>query len=58
MKLYKWLAGSNRIAHATNPLDPWRALCGATQVLERMAYPAERRCRMCQLRAGELEGAA
>jgi hypothetical protein len=48
----QWLAGSNGIAHMTDPLDRWRSLCGARQVLERLAYPAVRRCLVCELRSG------
>lgn len=54
----QWLAGKNGVAHMTNPTDRWRALCGATQVLERLSYPIERRCLMCELRAEKLKGAA
>lgn len=54
---YKWLAGPNEIAHATDPQDRWRTMCGATQVLERLAHPWVIKCRLCALRAGELEEA-
>jgi len=43
----KWLAGPDGTAHCTGPFDRWRALCGATQVLGRLAWPEERRCRLC-----------
>lgn len=43
----KWLAGRDGTAHCTGPFDRWRALCGATAVLERLAWPEERRCRVC-----------
>jgi hypothetical protein len=58
VKRHQWLAGRNQIAHATDPADRWRTLCGATQVLERMAWPAERRCLVCELRAGVLAKAS
>lgn len=53
---YQWLAGPNGTAHATDPRDRWRTLCGAKAVLERLAWPTVSKCRLCALRAGELEG--
>lgn len=47
----QWLAGPNGIAHCTDPADRYVALCGARQVLERLAYPEQRKCLVCETRA-------
>lgn len=51
---YQWLAGQNGTAHATDPGDRWRTLCGLRSVLERLSYPTVAKCRLCALRAGDL----
>ena len=56
-KRLQWLAGPNLIGHATDPADRWRTLCGLRQVIERLAYPVQRPCRVCEARAAEREGA-
>lgn len=54
MKPLAWLADKDQIGHATDPADRYTTLCGKKAVIERLAWPAERQCRVCLLRAGEL----
>lgn len=45
----QWLAGPDGTAHASG--RGWDTLCGRRAVLERLAWPALRRCRVCEERA-------
>ena len=48
-----WRAGSDRVAHAHRSRYS-RTLCGSPIVLERLAWPAFRRCRACESLAADL----
>jgi hypothetical protein len=48
----RWLAGADRIAHASHPRQP-RTMCGELVVPQPLAWPPLRRCLACASLAGE-----
>jgi hypothetical protein len=48
-----WRAGEDLIGHAHRNNQP-RTLCDRSVVLERLAWPAQRRCLICEQRAEEV----
>ena len=50
MTRQSWIAGPDRLAHASRPGDP-RALCGRVSLDPRWGWPERGRCPDCQARA-------